>query len=451
MKKLIFTISCLMCVMNICIASAGDIPACAVRDIHAHFERYASFTMNEEGLWEAYNTDGVRMLAEAEAGSVKNSMNNGAVLLIPSVRGDAQRSYTQVVLHAYVFRYSPVNVQGISIVTGGVRYDIVTGGISQKVGIYACERIDIPLDETGLEMLKSISENGCSIYVYGSGKPFIAEVSADDGLTAVRSLLAELPEEYSDGYCLWNENAARWPDDRKLICSASIDGSDEYDAMLIKPFDIMDVSVRENVKLLQGMLAERGFYAGQQDGKYGEGTRSAVIAAQRYYGLTQTGIPDRQLLECLAENTPAEEASYTAESVLTDYGVVQLSLDGYWFADCLTPVAGMHSGSDILPYSPGNTLLIADGMITNSHCEEVNLPIIMSAELVLDGKYRYPCTIRCEKTGTVYYSTSLIPLEQARLLIYAEVPAKATEIADRKLMITIYSDSGEITVEHDLK
>lgn len=449
MKKLILFILSLLIFAGSCGAFAAEVPACAVADMHVPFERYASFTMDEDGMWTSRNTDAARILTEAEAGSVKNSMNNGVVLLIPSVRGDSERSYAEVVLHVYIFRYSPVNVQGISIVAGGLRYDIVADAETEKIGYYSCERIDIPLDKTGLEMLKSISEEGCSLYVYGTGKHFMADITTDEELTAVRSILAVLPEVYIEGYNLWNENAARWPDDRKPVQTVSPDSAGEYDELLIAPFDIMDISVWDNVKLLQGMLAENGFYTGQQDGKYGDGTRIAVIAAQRYYGLMQTGLPDRTLLHCLAgdETLTVSEAS---ESRLSDCGILQLSLDNYWVAECLTPIGGMHTGNDVTPLSSGNKLLIAEGTIVNTDTEELQLPIVLSAELVVDGKYVYPCTIRCEKRGMTYYGTSLIPLEEARLVIYAEFPP-ASGILDKEIIITIHDGSEMNRLEYTLK
>lgn len=451
MKKLILCIFCLLIFAGSCAVANAEVPVCAVADMQALFERYASFTINEDGIWTARNTDAVRMLAGAEAGSVKASMNNGAALLIPSVRGDAERSYAEVVLHVYVFRHSPVNVRGISIVTGGVRYDIVTGAAAETAGAYACERMDIPLCEQGFEMLKSISDNGCSLYVYGSGKHFTAEITADAELAAVRSLLAELPEAYIEGYDLWDENAARWNDDRKQIQPVPTGGDGKYDAVLIAPFDVMDISVRDNVMLLQGMLTENGFYVGQQDGKYGDGTENAVIAAQRYYDLTQTGIPDRRLLGCLSGEDIASEAPEAVDNGLADCGIMRISINGYWFANRVTPVAGMQTGNDVSPMSRGNTLLVTCGTIVNTDIEELQLPIVMDARLVLDGKYTYPCTICCEKSGMPYYGTSLIPLEEARLVIYTEVPAAAMEITDKALIIAMYADTEETALEYSLK
>lgn len=451
MKKLISGILSLVILLSGCAASAEEVYACGAAGVQAQFARYAAYAVDADGGWTSRDIVSARILAEAGAGSVKERMNAGTALLAPSVRGDGEHGYVEAVLHVYVFRHSPVNVSGISIVTGGVRYDVITGAAAEKIGAYACERVDIPLDKTGLEMLESISENGCSLYVYGEGRPFTAEIVSDGELAAVRSLLAELPENYSGEYGLWDENVSRWPDDRKRIDAVVTGSGGEYDDMLMAPFDIMDTSAGDSVKRLQEKLGENGFYTGSADGKFAAGTRSAVLAAQRYYGLMETGVPDRRLLDCLWGGSIAAEGQKNPADSLTDCGMVRISIDGYWFADRVTPAGGMHAGNDVSPLSSGNTLLAACGTIVNADAGEIQLPIVMSARLVLDGKYTYPCSVRCEKNGASYYETSLIPLEEARLVIYAEVPAAAMEIEDRKLIITIYDGSGENDLEYSLK
>lgn len=44
-----------------------------------------------------------------------------------------------------------------------------------------------------------------------------------------------------------------------------------------------------------------------------------------------------------------------------------------------------------------------------------------------------------------------IPLEEARLIIYAETPPAAMEIADKTLIITIHAGAEETALEYELK
>ena len=51
--------------------------------------------------------------------------------------------------------------------------------------------------------------------------------------------------------------------------------------------------------LVQGALAQRGYYDGQIDGVLGPGTRSAIREFQRDNGLPVTGRIDSQLVQAL--------------------------------------------------------------------------------------------------------------------------------------------------------
>jgi peptidoglycan hydrolase-like protein with peptidoglycan-binding domain len=51
--------------------------------------------------------------------------------------------------------------------------------------------------------------------------------------------------------------------------------------------------------LVQGALAQRGYYDGQIDGVAGPGTRSAIREFQRDNGLPVTGRIDSQLVQAL--------------------------------------------------------------------------------------------------------------------------------------------------------
>ena len=60
----------------------------------------------------------------------------------------------------------------------------------------------------------------------------------------------------------------------------------------------------EAVEALQLALKELGFYTGKVDGKFGSGTRSAVVAFQKMNGLNQTGSADGDFQALLYEGKP---------------------------------------------------------------------------------------------------------------------------------------------------
>ncbi|MBE5781694.1 MAG: hypothetical protein E7329_00095 [Clostridiales bacterium] len=58
------------------------------------------------------------------------------------------------------------------------------------------------------------------------------------------------------------------------------------------------------VKAMQEALKELGFYSGSADGKFGTGTRNAVISFQKKNGLTQDGVADEAMQQLLFEGSP---------------------------------------------------------------------------------------------------------------------------------------------------
>lgn len=60
----------------------------------------------------------------------------------------------------------------------------------------------------------------------------------------------------------------------------------------------------DKVTVLQEALDELGFYSGQADGKFGSGTKSAVMDFQKMNGLAQTGAADGETQELLFEGKP---------------------------------------------------------------------------------------------------------------------------------------------------
>lgn len=452
-------------------AHAQALPQAAVVDLNMLFEKYASYQVDENGQWSASNIAASQLLKSAEAGSVKSSMSGGSCLLIPSIRGDAQRSYAEIVLHIYLFRTAAVKAMGVSIVVGDVRYDFVANATAEKVGIYSCERFDIPLNADGLAMLRGIADNGCAIYIYGSDKPYQATIESADSLTAIRALLDELPEQYLSDYSLWAENAARWSDGRPGM-AVHILSDDEYSSDMIAPFDLLKTDDKDAVKRMQQLLFGAGFYVGKVDGKHGDGTRAAVRDAQRYYGLLQTGLADRTLIDLLSggqTRTPEEvmqseaidaEIGQTiaalAEQSYRCEGSVQIRIDRSWYARKLTPTQSLISAdsgelASITPGSAGNYLLIADGIIQSIGDQTAFLPLTLEAEIIIGGEYVYPCAIRCEKQSAENFDTTLLPLETARIILYAEVPKEVMDMVEIALSMTITSAGGEISLQYDIE
>ncbi len=61
-------------------------------------------------------------------------------------------------------------------------------------------------------------------------------------------------------------------------------------------------NTRNEISNVQNLLTDRGFYNGPIDGLLGSGTRAGIVAAQRYYGLAQDGVPGPTTIAALENN-----------------------------------------------------------------------------------------------------------------------------------------------------
>ena len=59
------------------------------------------------------------------------------------------------------------------------------------------------------------------------------------------------------------------------------------------------------------------------------------------------------------------------------------------------------------------------------------------------GEYEYECTLVCETNDGMTLASSLLPMGEARLLVYAEIPECVADEGEWTLELT----AGETTIE----
>lgn len=70
----------------------------------------------------------------------------------------------------------------------------------------------------------------------------------------------------------------------------------------------------EDIKHVQSLLSERGFYKGEIDGVLGEGTKEAIRTAQRFYGLTVDGVAGAETVSALSGNKSRRVSTHSTSS-----------------------------------------------------------------------------------------------------------------------------------------
>jgi len=82
--------------------------------------------------------------------------------------------------------------------------------------------------------------------------------------------------------------------------------------------ELIKIGMRgEKVVVLQKLLAERGFYAGEIDGIFGSGTQAAVRDFQFIHGLSGDGVAGKETLQYLKRSYGTEPGRYSRSLLMT--------------------------------------------------------------------------------------------------------------------------------------
>ena len=185
--------------------------------------------------------------------------------------------------------------------------------------------------------------------------------------------------------------------------------------------------------------------AGNPGKAFDDTASAAVRRAQQYLGLVETGCADALLMEKLQaeeENTAPERPEYA----ILD-GKAGISLGRYWFAKGVSAPMGL--GDARIAGNLDHLLLAADGWIRNLSQEELRLFMDLKARVIYEDGYAFDATVVCEKDERSGLDISLLPMAQAHLLIYAQIPAHLALEENASWRIEI--SAGEACIKFDLE
>lgn len=440
-------------------AYAESLPLSAETDMHAQYERYSSYRIDEAtGEWSAHGLIAQQLLGVIGQGDANSYMNDGVCVLYPGVRGNRELSLMESMLYVCLFRQSPIKADALSITTGGVRYDFV--GTAEETAIEGrwCERFALPLGKDALALLQRLASDGGEVRIYGNTRIYrtgIYESYSNDkqfieamSISAVREFLAM----WWNSYALWDLNAAHWADNRPQMAAVALreDAYAKHLPALESSTQCLDTRNGAAVKAYQKLLKDKAFFTANAGADYGKTTIASTRQAQRYYGLLPTGMADRALIERLADVQPPEaEAKPVAPTErLTNeatqckpgvayimYGELSIRLDRAWTADCLSPSRSSDVFGRIYPADSSNRLFIADGEIVNLSGRTISLPLLLRGYVRI-GDVSYFCIIQCERDQGRRFGSSLLPMGGSRLVIACEIPY-GIDLSTGALHITI--------------
>ncbi len=394
-------------------------------------ERYASFE-REGTVWSVRSNQSEAALYRM---TLSTAPHNGYICFGLELTGDEEIGLIVPELVFYYDGQAALNASAVSLAVDGVRYDFAVFSEKFQNGAKTVERLSAPLNEQGLSMLRAVVQAGrADVLLVGDAVVELEAVRRESylntrdelagrSLESIAGMLSEWEAAASVG--MWDLNEAWWArlHDMEPQMQAGAVGNEALakEMGLTAPMYMLGRgSWGESVRKLQSLLIENGYLQGKVDGMYGDNTVRAVSAAQRWLGRMVTGCADEVLIELLQSGNVyglMEEAEEQPADIRTAQGVCELSVNRYWFADAVESVGG--DRRSVLDRD--DTMIVYDGTIKNLSKSNLDFYWQISA-VVRCGEYEYPCVTACERNAGLSLSSTLPPLGEARLLIYAEIP-----------------------------
>lgn len=447
----------LLLIMLLACSSAFALDNSAVEVDWNALERYASF---EE-------TDAVWTVRSNQAEAALNRMGteavpyNGFACFGLELTGDRETGTVVPVLAFYYAGAEKLTGEVVSIAVNGKRYDLAVYSETIIRGKNEMERMTAPLDEDGLrlvdEMLNAeeltIALQGKKVFVMDPEKKEKYSSSREELSARSLDALEDMLNEFRamGEYGLWDINEIWWervygvkPAMQATELPANEEEVADLPVRLEEPMYIVSSGDQgQAVRDLQKLLNANGYLQGTIDGNYGAGVVQAVAAAQNYLGLMPTGSADETLIRMLSglpmrRNSDGETGSMEADRLYSVDSVCEVSISRMWFADAVESSGGDRRAAA----DADNTLAIYEGTIKNLSREDLDFYWQVTAALEY-GEYEYSCVLVCETNGGDSLSTSLLPLAEARLLVYAEIPKTVAGQGEWALNLT----AGETVIE----
>lgn len=404
-------------------------------------KRFSSFT-EADGVYSVRS-----YAADTALRSLASGSSNGCFFTV-EICGAEELGIAEPVLTAYYRASQATNASAIVIAADGKRFTFSAKSEMKLVGRRYLEVAKAPLTAEGLAFLASLeSADNVSLRLCGdrvytteikkSAQSGIALIEAQS-LSASKAVLDFLSPLLGGDYTLWNLSAGWWEAGNGFAPAfeaADVAQADDYKVSYDEIGMLASGDSSSSVKAVQTMLISSGFMYGTASQSFNEETRTAVISAQKYFGLIETGCVTPELVACLNGNAPAKETKTASETEMLSFdGKVGIAIKRAWFAKGIAPRKGDASQA-IKPANGDNLFIVAAGSLLGTVSPALRLYRDLTAYFVC-GAYRYEASLVCEADEGKAFITEALPLSESRLVIYAELPSPAASLTGWKLVVT---------------
>lgn len=439
-------------------AAQGEALECAAKPVEVRsFEHYPSHAYDSEtGKWSVRSNQADALIDRFWTYGASSGSRTCVFNL--ELEGNVVTGVWTPVLRFYYMNGNRIDASAVSVLAGETRYDFAAVSSDATDGYYRAECISVPLNWEAMSAVQAMMECeeitvrliGERIYTVDIKResPNTREKVEGSSLTGLASAMELLEEAGLNDYDLWDLSADAWKNEYgfapAFACSQVVKTIGETTVR-----DDFGMVMRNDqttaAKAAQNVLAKYGFMNGAVYSSFNSDAVDAVKRAQHYLGMVETGCMDAQLEMALASGR-AEEAAAAFEMQPVG-GVAQIALNRYWFADGVSASAGPESVRTVL--NKDNVLLAADGWIRNVSTRDLSLFTELEAQVVYGDDYAFEADLVCECDNGTDLDMTMLPMAQARLIVYAEIPAWLAEEEGASWRI-VFTASGE-NLEYELQ
>lgn len=437
-------------------AAQGEMLECAAKPVEIRsFEHYPSHAYDSETNKWSVRSNQADALVE-RFWTYGASSGSRTLVFNLELEGNAVTGVWTPVLRFYYMNGNRIDATAVSVLVGETRYDFAAVSSDATDGRYKAECISVPLNWEAMSAVQAMMESeevsvrliGERIYTVDIKRvsPNTREKIEGSSLIGLTSAMELLDEAGLNDYDLWDLSAEAWKSEYgfapAFACSQvvkTIGGTAVRDDFGM----VMRNDQTTAAKAAQNVLAQYGFMNSAAYSSFNSDVVSAVMRAQHYLGMVETGCMDAQLEQALAAGrTEAAEDSVQMQPLGE---VAQIALNRYWFADGVSASAGTSSVRSVL--NQDNVLLAADGWIRNVSARDLSLFTEVEAKVIYGDKYAFEADLVCECDGGTDLDMSLLPMAQARLIIYAEIPAWLAEEEGASWRVVFNADGANLEYE----
>ena len=453
--KSFYRIALLWVLLIFVTTEALALPLATTTNVKTKLANRSLVNVVSETEWEA---EPYEVSAQRDYVTNTRAMSNEFCFIAPIIRGYPSGVLIPTLTVYYFNSAKRINPLSVSIWVNNTLYDFVIKSTVEAIGSRTFEKASIHLDNSTVEVVSAlVNAPNFSVRIVGDFQYNYSFVKENDSAAfnpldtstffALASFVDLLEICEMRNYLLWDLNAGALAGDTS-DCSIVDLATTEINLIQLGEDGVMSIGDKgDMVKNLQTLLRNKHFTFNLSDGIFRQTTQRAVLVAQHYYGIPETGNATPTLLYALLNDTKYD-IDYSVNSLKREvllFDKLQIELQRYWFSTLVTPRRERDAFSSKRLDNSDNEFLLIDGIILSTQFSPVVLNTELEIVLYIDGNAVAHMMPLCEADRGTVFDMKILPYGTTRILFYCEV-SKGLIASSKQLTVMVRDGIHEYSI-----